>query len=257
MLRGYYTAASGIVTSEKKLNTYANNLSNASTTGYKKDDLVSGTFGEHLAVRMNTYQGVPHHAIGRGVYMQVVDEKYTNYTQGGFEFTERPMDFAIAGEGFFLVTDSEGGEFLTRDGQFSIDEEGYLVLPGFGRVQGEGGDLQIGTSFFGVDKMGNIYLTPPDAEEGEEPEQIGRLLVVAPDDYTALEKAQTGLYTAEDFAAVEPDQIMQGRLERSNVNMAEEMTRMMSSQRQFQTCSQIVKMYDDLAEKINTQLARV
>lgn len=258
MLRGYYTAASGIVTQEKRLNAYANNITNVSTAGYKKDNMVSGVFGEHLAVRMNAYQNMPHNPIGPGVFMQVIDEKYTDYSQGTFEFTQRPMDLAIQGDGFFVIG-KEDGEYLTRDGQFSLDDEGFLILPGFGRVMGENGELQIGTSSFTVDGGGYIWVYPPDMEEGDEPIQLDRFLIVNPDEDTLIDKAQDSLYFSESYSAVSFDatRILQGNLERSNVNMAEEMTRVMASQRALQSCSQIVRMYDDLADKITQQVARV
>lgn len=259
MLRGYYTAASGMITQEKKLNTIANNITNASTVGYKKDSLVSGVFGEHLAVRMNAYQNVRHNPIGPGVYMQIIDEKYTDYQQGAFEQTDRPMDIAIAGDGYFVIGKEDGNEYLTRDGQFSLDEEGYLVLPGFGRVLGENGELNIGTSKFSVDRGGNIYVMPFDAEPEDEPELIDRLLIVEPTDYETFDKSDDKLFFTEEYEQVtfEATNIFQGRLERSNVNIAEEMTRVIASQRALQSCSQIVKMYDDLSDKINTQVSRV
>lgn len=261
MLRGYYTAASGIITQEKKLNTYSNNIANVSTVGYKKDDMISGDFGEHLTVRMNSYQTKNVHAIGRGVFMQVIDEKYTDYTQGAFEDTQRPMDICIAGDGFFTIQ-KDDGEYLTRDGQFSLDEEGYLVLPGFGRVLGQNGEIQIGTSSFSVDEQGNIYVLPFDAEEGDEADLIDTLRIVMPDDMydeTRFDKAQDGLYWADGVTEVDYSntQILQGILEKSNVNMSEEMTNVLASQRALQSCSQIVKMYDELAEKITTQVSRV
>lgn len=258
MLRGYYTAASGIVTQEKKLNTYSNNIANVSTVGYKKDSMISGDFGEHLAVRMNAYQSGTTHEIGNGVFMQVIDEKYTDYTQGAFENTQRPMDMCIAGEGFFSIQ-KDDGEYLTRDGQFSLDDAGYLTLPGFGRVLGQNGEIEIGSSTFSVDRQGNVYVLPFDAAEGDEPDMIDTLKIVVPDDMNALDKAQDGLYWAESSTQVDfsNTQVLQGTLERSNVNMSEEMTRVISSQRALQTCSQIVKMYDDLAERITTQISRV
>lgn len=258
MLRGYYTAASGIVTQEKRLNAYANNITNASTVGYKKDNLVSGVFGEQLSVRMNAYQSAAHNPVGQAVYMQVIDEKYTDYEQGGFEFTQRPMDLAVQGEGFFVVS-NENGEYLTRDGQFSLDEEGYLILPGFGRVQGENGPIQIGTSFMSVDRMGNVYTFPPDAEEEAEATLVDTLRIAVPADITTLDKADNGLYTADGYTAVSgaDTAVLSGALERSNVNMAEEMTRVIASQRSLQTCSQIVKMYDEMADKITSQVSRV
>lgn len=257
MLRGFYTAASGVWSQEKNLNNIANNISNASTVGYKKDNLILGTFGEHMTLRMNAYQRTGYEEIGPDLYMQVADAKYTNYAQGGFEATTRPMDLSIMGDGFFVVVGEDGEELLTRDGQFSLDEEGYLVLPGFGRVQGENGDLEIGTSAMTVDRAGTVYI----ANEDGEAEDIDKLLIAIPDDYATLEKSRNGLYTAAGgyTAATEETTptVRQYQLERSNVNMADEMTRMLASQRSLQSCSQIVKMYDEIADKTAVQLARV
>jgi flagellar basal-body rod protein FlgG len=261
MLRGYYTAASGISVQEKKLNTYASNAANVSTVGYKKDNLVSGVFGEHLAVRLNQYHSMATNNIGPGVFMQVVDEKYTDHNQGAFTMTDRPMDLAIEGDGFFVIA-REDGEFLTRDGQFSLDEEGYLELPGYGRVLGEGGEIQIGTAEFYVDGFGNIYAIPFDSayDEEVEAELIDTLQIVDPAVWETMDKTPEGFYNApEGFAQVDftNTRVLQGRLENSNVNMAEEMTRVMYSQRSLQSCSQIVKMYDEMADKITTQISRV
>lgn len=258
MLRGYYTAASGMVTQEKKLNNIGQNITNASSAGYKKNNIVEGTFGEHIAVRMNAYMNRGTVDIGKGVYMQTAADEYTDYTQGGLTFTERPMDMAIMGNGFFVVADAEGNEYLTRDGQFSLDAEGYLVLPGFGRVQGDGGDIYIGISEFSVDRTGMIYLTPP----GEEPVEVSRLSIAIPGDYDAMSKAANGMFITEDYDLLpetgSPDTaVIQGRLESSNVNMAEEMARMIASQRTFQSCSQIVKMYDELSDQINSRISRI
>jgi len=259
MLRGYYTAASGIVTQEKKLNTYANNISNANTVGYKKDNMIAGVFGEHLAVRMNAYQNVRRHPIGPGVFMQRIDEKYTDYAQGAFDLTNRPMDVAIQGEGFFVISRGDE-EYLTRDGQFSLDEEGFLILPGFGRVMGENGEIEIGTSRFHIDAMGNVVRIPEESGPDGEPEHLDRLLVVEPADWDTFDKARDSLFAAAGgYVPVEWENtaILQGRLERSNLNMAEEMTRVIASQRALQSNSQIVRMYDDLADKITTQISRV
>lgn len=264
MIRGYYTAASGLWTQEKKLNTVANNIANVSTVGYKGDNLVMGTFGEHLTIRMNAYQQTTHHPVNNGVYMQIVDEKYIDYEQGGFESTTRPMDMAIKGDGFFVVNTNAGEQLLTRDGQFSLDEEGYLVLPGFGRVQGQGGDILIGTADFVVDQFGGIFTYD---EEGVR-QDIDRLQLAIPNDYDNLDKVYNSMYTTDDFFLFDPDGapedyegdlpvIMHYTLERSNVNMSDEMTRMIASQRQLQSCSQIVKMYDEMAEEIATRVSRM
>lgn len=257
MVRGFYTAASGVVTQEKRLNVYANNITNVSTAGFKKDNLVAGTFGEHIAVRLNAYGSTNGTNLGPGVFMQTSAGEYTDHTQGAFMDTARPLDLAIQGNGYFIINNGEETA-LTRDGQFSLDAEGYLVLPGFGRVQGDGGDILIGTSDFMVDSSGDIYLLP--VEEGEDYELIAAIDIAVPTG--EMKKNNDGLFTAEQYvlADVAEDndaKIYQGRVERSNVDAGEEMARIIESQRSFQSCSQIVKMYDELAEQMNTRLGRV
>jgi flagellar basal-body rod protein FlgG len=249
---------------EKKLNTYANNMANVTTTGYKKDNMISGVFGEHLAIRMNAYHRNIKHPIGPGVFMQIVDQKYTDYEQGTFEMTNRPQDIALAGDGFFVIG-REDGEYLTRDGQFSLDEEGYLELPGYGRVLGENGEILIGNGGdFHVDSHGGVHVIAFDEESDPEAEAelIDNILVVNPDVWETFDKApgEEGFYLAPDgYTPVDftNTQVFQGRLENSNVNMAEEMTRVLYSQRSFQSCSQIVKMYDEMADQINTRISRI
>jgi flagellar basal-body rod protein FlgG len=259
MLRGFYTAASGIRTHEKALNTTANNIANANTSAYKKDHLILGTFGEHLTLRMDRYQNVVGPPIGNEVYMQVVNDKYTIHQQGGFEQTTRPLDMSIMGDGMFVIG-TEEGEFLTRDGQFSIDEEGFLVLPGFGRVQGVDGDIDLGgVSDITVDGFGVITAPTIDGEAGEV-DELGQLLIAIPEDYAALVKEPSGLYSGASTPAPEDGGdyfVRQFHLERSNVNMAEEMTAMIANQRSLQSCSQIVKMFDQMAETINTRISNV
>ncbi|MCL2056396.1 MAG: flagellar hook-basal body protein [Oscillospiraceae bacterium] len=258
MVRGFYNAGSGMVTQEKRLNMISNNLANVTTAGYKKDGVTMSTFGEHIAVRMNAYQRERTDQIGRGVFMQTTDIDYTNYSQGGFEMTGRPMDFAIAGEGFFIVRDYNDVDYFTRDGQFSLDEEGYLVHPGFGRVQGVDGDIIIGTSEFKLGENGEIYIIDWDNDELV---YLTQLLIAQPDDYDALHKAPNGMFIPQEYTlggiGDSSFTTLQGHVERSNVNMAMEMTEMIAAQRSLQSASQILKMYDNMTEQSYSRISRI
>jgi len=265
MVRGFYHAGSGMVTQEKRLNMISNNLANVTTAGYKRDGLTMSTFGEHIAVRMNAYQKERTEEIGRGVWMQTADLDYTDFTQGGFEQTNRPMDFAIAGAGFFVIRDDSDNEFFTRDGQFSLDSEGFLWHPGYGRVQGVGGNINIGTSEFRLGENGEIYLL--DFEE-DELVYLTRLLIAQPEhtDWPSyvnmLHKAPNGMYYPPEeytYGSENDDSftIIQGHVERSNVNMAMEMAEMMAAQRSLQSASQILKMYDEMTDQSYSRISRV
>jgi len=249
MIRGFYTAASGMLAQEKRLNAIANNIANVNTVGYKKDDLVFSTFGEHIAVRMNKYNMGSLHRIGEGNWMQVTQERYTDFAQGGFETTNRALDMAIRGDGFFVISTPDGNR-LTRDGQFALCPEGYLELPNFGRVQGQDGDINTeGRSDFFVARNGEIFLPN---EEGEM-EMLDRLLIALPYDHAALEREPSKLWLATEYAiadeAMANTTIFQHHVERSNVNMAQEMTRMMAAQRSLQSASALVRMHDEMSEQ--------
>jgi flagellar basal-body rod protein FlgG len=260
MLRGYYTAVSGMVTQEKNLNVYANNLANSTTVGFKRDGLVNGTFGEHIAVRMNAYQGQPATQIGPSVYMQTVDDEFTSFAQGTFEVTGSPYHMAIQGDGYFVIRNADGTEALTRNGQFALDDEGYLVLPGYGRVQGEGGDILLENHRFITAQDGMIYLA---AEDGEEADEIDRLFIANPlGGVNDFKKGENEMFTAlAGYEQVDPAEVpsvvRHQTLERSNVNVANEMSLIIATQRGLQSCSQIVKMYDEIADSANTRISRV
>ena len=262
MVRGFYTAASGMVTQEKRLNVHANNIANVSTAGFKKDGLIQGTFGEHMATRMDVYGGETAPEIGQSMFMTTTVDEFTDVTQGAFEATESPYNAAIVGPGYFVVRDAQGRESLTRNGQFALDDEGYLVLPNYGRVQGENGDIQLGNHRFSVTLDGMIYLQDM-LEADAEAEEIDRLMIVTPlGDVNDFKKDDAEMFTAAaGFRQVDPmdvaTSVKQGILERSNVNIADEMSMIIAAQRSLQTCSQLVKMYDELAETANSRISRV
>lgn len=250
MVRGFYNAASGMLTQQKKLNVMLNNVANASTAGYKKDVVTSAPFGEHLVTRTEEYNSARGENIGDGAYIRTTDDVYTIHEQGALEYTGRSVDLAIEGEGFFLVG-PEDGRVLTRNGQFDIDAEGCLVLPQIGRVQGEGGDIEIGTSYFTVASDGSVYV-------GEN--LIDRISIVIDNDPVNIEKAGEGFFAADDFTEPEDNsgfKVKQGYIERSNVDMAEEMTRVLAAQRSFQSCSQLIKAYDNMSAKSINELAKL
>ena len=236
MIRGFYTAASGMYTQQKKTNVFSNNIANVGTSGYKKDRLISSTFSQELVMRLE--KDNPQN-FGKFDIIKHPDEVFTDYAQSDFDFSGRPYDMAIMGDGFFTVKTPEGEELLTRNGQFGIDEKGFLILRGVGRVQSNRGDIKLPKSDFEVDKNGTIVTA-----DGKK----FQLKIVAPENKATLSNAFNG--TFKDSAPEKQKelktgfQIMKGVYERSNVDVSEEMTRIIESQRTFQSCSQMVRMID-------------
>ena len=115
MIKGLYTAYTGMVNEQKRLDVLTNNLANADTNGYKKEGTTSQTFADELAIKikdtssygLNKKLGV----ISMGVHL---GETYTNYDQGSIKVTDNETDVALAGNGFFAIA------FTNKAGETSV-----------------------------------------------------------------------------------------------------------------------------------------
>jgi len=244
MVRGFYTLASGMITQERILSTISNNLSNVETTGYKKQQVTTTTFGEMVMARI----GSEITPLGTVSSIQIADETNTIHSQGTLENTNRNLDFAISNEGFFAVQ-SDNGLVYTRNGNFSIDEEGYLTLGNVGRVVGENGPIQLGTDSFTTDNYGGLYVND---------QLVDSIAVYNFEDYNTLKISGEGMYTATQNAVLmDSPTVLWKTLEGSNVDTGEEMTNAISSQRQLQSCSQALQMYDETLNKAVTDIGRL
>lgn len=125
-----FTGTSGLRALGHGMSVIGDNVSNLNTTAFKGARI---TFSDIMAQTINTAAGAGQ--LGRGASIQAL---YQLFTQGAFESTGSPTDMAIAGAGFFMVRNPQatGAIFYTRDGQFVVDKEGYLVNPQGFRVQG-------------------------------------------------------------------------------------------------------------------------
>ena len=238
MFKGFYNLTSAMLTHQNNLNVIGNNMVNISTAGYKQDRYVASTFDDvmYSRVDVNHSSGTE---IGRQSYIRAASEIYTDYSQGIPEPTELPLDFAIVGDGFFAVQDADGNIGYTRMGNFSLDGEGYLCLPGFGQLlDPQGEPIYLGTDKIWGDKRGVIYYDGDTA--------IGQLGVYSFEDNQALERNDRGLFTGENAQASENFEIWNGYLERSNSDMVKQMTEMITYQRALQSAAQISKMYDQV-----------
>lgn len=241
MFQGYYDLASNMITQNRSMNIISNNISNVSTPGYKKDRLMESTFREEMIYRYDQLGKTPVGTVSR---MNIADERVTDYSEGGLRETGSPLDVGLTGNGFFAVQ-TNNGIVYTRNGSFNLDNERYLVLPGIGRVLGTNGPIQLTTDEVGIDKQGNIT-----TEDGYQ--TFGRLQIVDFADYDQLTKITGGVFQAAGQPQASNATVTQRYTEYSNVNMAEEMTQMMSGQRVLQGSAQILKIYDQLTGKIVT-----
>ena len=246
MLRVYYSAASGILVQQRNLNVIGNNITNASTVGYRAQRVIQSTFDQEVVSR---YENGKYTTIGTGSQTNVVDTVETNFNESSIYETENPFDMAIISEGFFNVSGDNGQTFLTRNGCFNIDAQGYLVLDGIGRVQGENGDIYIGGSDFSMDSLGNIYDINGNF--------AGKLRITIPAEEAQTIKMENGLFVTDNVTDVEVPKVINYGYERSNVDMNDEYTRLIEAQAAFKACSTALSMIDQMNGKAVTSIASV
>jgi flagellar basal-body rod protein FlgG len=259
MVRGFYEAASGVLSQQRNFNVISNNIANVTTAGYKTQGTVGSSFAEHLVARVGDGPIFPRSNIGPATFFTTNIDEYVDFTQGSIENTGRDLDMAIVGEGFFLIESETMGEVLTRNGQFSVDSDMNLVLPGVGLVLDDGGaPITLDSGSITVDAYGGIRYV--NTEEGEDAEEVARIGVYSVEDTGELTEANRGFFSSEtppDVAETGSYRITQYATEKSNVNPAMEMSRVIAGQNLYNACTQVVKMYDQLNEALVTQIGRV
>ncbi|MCI8886998.1 MAG: flagellar hook-basal body protein [Hungatella sp.] len=264
MYQGFYNLASGMLTQSRNLNVISNNMVNIQTPGYKRDKMVSTTFQEEMLYRTGRRYKENPQPLATTSKIRTAERTYVNYEQGSYDQTEGILDFALMDKGFFCI-DTPAGVRYTRNGSFYVDDEGYLALNGSGRVQStEGGPIAIDTEDFNVDSRGVIRVPGRSSagEDGEveevEARELGTLRIVDFEDYGQLHKEDYGLFsTGQAPQEVESPSVLWQALEKSNVDMIEEMTSMMTSQRALQSAAQVLKMYDQIMSKAATDVGRL
>lgn len=245
MNRGYYYAVNGMIINQRKLDCIGNNLANVSTAGYKRDTVLTNTFDEQMIL-------VKHREALSGKFVhRYVDTSYTDLEQSNFEYSDSPFDVAIAGDVYFNVRTGYPGAdsdiMLTRNGQWELDDDGYLALNNSGRIQGENGDIYLGTKDFQIDVDGSIYL--PNEETGLYTEFVDRLRLSYINPDADVTKFGANMFTSVQASDVPEDvrfDIIQGAVERSNVDWNYELNMLLEANRLYEANSTILKMCDQL-----------
>ena len=252
MLTTLWTSKSGLNANQEKLDVISNNIANVNTTGYKKvnagfKDLISSSldeWGNPLNDKTAT--------VGSGV-------KVGNFTkdnsQGGLQTTNQKTDLALDGNGYFKVISSNGTEYYTRDGSFKLDSYGRLVTANGDilEVRYANGYSQNNTGLtadnFTINKKGEIF-----AENNGNFEKVGEIAVytaVGNDEFTSVgDNLFKELNGVQVYRTLDAD-MYQGYLEASNVDLSQEMTDMIVTQRAFQLSSKGITAADEMWEMIN------
>lgn len=258
MLRGLYTAHTGLRNEQNRMDILTNNLANASTVGFKKEGATSQTFRDVLAVKikdssvgLGTTQFIGHNRLG-----VKIGENYTDYTQGSFRITDNTYDLGLSGSGFFALeyTDSAGetSTKYTRAGDFTLTQDGYLVnKDGMYVLDTQNRRIQVNTLVeTTIDETGRIY---------QQDREVAQIQVADFEDYDYLKKfGDTFFQPVEGATRIDGTaKVESGVLEMSNMSVITEMVNMISVTRAYESNQKIVQTYDESLEIAVNQLGKV
>ncbi len=261
-MRALWTAGLGMRGQQFNVDVISNNLANVSTTGYKKERV---EFKDLLYENIN--RGYNYNGDGRPVNLQVGHGAYPSatvksYTQGNFEETGNPLDFAIQGPGFFVVRGPQGNPVYTRDGSFKIsmgDEGAKLVTSDGYPVLDEGGSeifLTVSAEKLNVSSSGELMYT----DENGVTQSLGqRIGIVSFNNPTGLENLGQNLMGVTSASgqpvsleeATVKSSVQQRFLESSNVQVVEEMVKLIMAQRAYEINSKSIQSADEMLGMAN------
>jgi flagellar basal-body rod protein FlgF len=218
MDRLIYLSMAGAKATLQRQDTLANNLANASTTGFRAE--------------MQAFRAVPVRGEGATTRAYVLESTIGHDTRpGAMQATGRSLDVAAQGSAWLAVQALDGTEAYTRAGSLEVNAEGQLVTPQGLAVQGDGGPITVGLNAqVEIAADGSITSTVG----GGRPQQVGRLKLVTPE--APLKRGTDGLFRAADgdLPADATARLSSGMLEGSNVSPVETMVAMIAAARQFE-----------------------
>ena len=258
MLKGLYTAYTGMLNEQHRMDTLTNNLANASTVGFKKEGATSQAFDSILTVKVKDQSvGTKNvERMGRNNPGVRIGENYTDFTQGSFRITDNTYDLALAGEGFFAVEfTNKAGEtstMYTRAGQFTLNREGYLVT--------EDGDYVLDTQNRRI-RLNTLAETQisDNGTISQNGGNVARIQVTDFEDYNYLEKYGETYYRPVEGArtTTASAEVKSGYLEMANVQIVSEMVNLISITRAYESSQKIIQAYDSSLEIAANQLGKV
>jgi len=247
MNRAVYALASGGLAAQARLDAVTQNLANVGTAGYKAARPV-------FRLRPLDVQeiGLPESPAQHAGAQVTEAETVRDFSQGPVHATGNPLDLAITGQGFFVVA-TPRGERYTRQGGFSLDGEGYLVTEHGDRVQGDNGDLRVGSGDVAIGEDGQMSV------DGI---SVGRLKLVSFGDNPALLAEGNALFAPARGAVPVPldataTHVDQGSLEAANVDAVKGMVELVEVSRGFEQYMHAMQRLDEVAQRSINEVGRI
>lgn len=258
MNRALHTAATGMQVQQQQVDNIANNLANASTTGFKRSRL---EFQDLLYQNLRMPGAASNASTALPVGLQIglgarsiASERI--FLQGDFKQTENPLDMVIEGSGFFQVRQANGELAFTRAGSMHLDANGQIVtatgesLEPAVTIPREATSITIGTD-------GTVSVTTPGQSAAQNVGQLQLATFINPAGLEAIgrnlfkETAASGAATVGAPNSNGLGGVNQGFIEGSNVNVVEELVQMIAAQRAYETNSKVITAADRMLGTIN------
>lgn len=254
MTRGLYTAYTGMLAQQQKLDTISNNLANVNTAAFKKDSVVFESFEQMYMSRINDPEEPGVHRIGKATFGVKVGEIFSNFEQGPLQQTDDPLNLALDGSGMFAVGtyDKEGNliEKYTRDGSFGLNSKGQVVTKDGYFLLGENGPITLNSNDVRIIEDGKIL-------DGST--KIDQIKIMDFENTNTMKKVAGGIFekteatNAKEFSG----KVVQGFIEGSNVNSIEEMVNMINVMRTYESNQKIISTYDETMGKAVNEVGRI
>jgi flagellar basal-body rod protein FlgF len=239
-----YTAMTGAKHILEQQATTAHNLANATSTGFKS--------------QVDSFRAVPVISDGLATRAFVVDATVgADFNPGAIQSTNRDLDVAVQGKGWFVAQRADGSEGYTRNGSFKVSENGVLQTSSGLTLMGDGGPISIPPDVaVSIAKDGTVSSVSNNTSPGPS-NVIGRLKLVNPPE-TNLIRGEDGMFNTKDGNPAEVDAnvvVISGALESSNVNVVDAMVSMISLARQFEMQMKLMQNAENNANKASQLLS--
>lgn len=258
MIRGLYTAATGMNSMQHQIDVTSNNIANVNTTGFKQDraefqDLMYETLNYTAGQTTQTSINPTGIDVGLGVRISGIQK---NFTEGDLKLTSNPLDLAIEGKGFFQITLPSGETAYSRNGAFKLNSEGSIV---------NGSGYSLSPEIVVPDNVTDIKVGRDGTVKAKDPQtgrdvELGQITIadfVNPAGLTPLGESLfmqsdasgdvlEGNPTEEQFGSIQ-----QGMIELSNVKLVNEMVDLITAQRAYEANSKAITTTDSMLDTVN------
>jgi len=252
VVRGLYSAAMGMMTSQAQVDMISQNLANANTPGYCRDEALEMSFPQMMLSRLDSKGATAIGQLGTG---NTMDGMYTSFEDGADQETGSPFDLALQGNVFFTVQDGQGQTDYTRNGDFTLNQQGQLVTSAgdavLGETNGQQQEIFVPSGTLVVAKDGSLS-GAVDAQG----QTVDGLMLSSKPDGAVWSKIGDSLFSGQ---AQNPGNyaVQQGYSEGSNVNPVDEMVKLIDASRAYEANAKVIQATDETLNEVANNVGNV